>query len=126
MTRALAILTPFQRNVVALTLRGHSNPEVAARLKLSINHVTVLLSQARARIRAEGIRADGVTCPAGHLQTHDPCKECQKARRHAAIHGRHASLTPRVDMTARQRVDADIAAGKRCRRCWLLLPCGHS
>jgi hypothetical protein len=118
---ALAILTPRQREAVQLLHRGHSAEEVAARMRTTYNCVTVLISGARRRI-ARAATPGPMTCPVGHLRVrpHGQCKECKRDQRDAEGAKKGAM---RVDDTARSRIQADIASGKRCRRCWLLSPC---
>ncbi len=49
-------------------------------------------------------------------------------RRHRLATGgkRLAAAAGETPIEARRRVHRELAAGKRCPRCWLLLPCDHA
>jgi DNA-binding CsgD family transcriptional regulator len=96
---ALALLAPRQRQIMELANRGHDAAEISGRLGISKQHVWTSMSEARKRIAHGGV----------------PVYRAQY----------RAMETPKPAQTVADRIQADIAAGKRCKRCWLLSPCDH-
>jgi len=88
--------------------------QVAQLLGVTRNYVYVAITRQRRRL---GIPPLGMPRPIAM-----PKKAKDGSSRGRPPGGGWFDEPPRA---TRARIEADVAAGKRCAKCWLLLPCDH-
>lgn len=117
----IATFTPLQRKVYDNLIVddrpcGETRAQIAARIGVTVNCMTVLLAKVRDRLGLNPPRGNPKHDVRGNRVTRKRCSVP------ATFHHEETTETP---AQARERVRQELAAGQRCSRCWLILPCDH-